>query len=528
MTQRAYLLTLAGLALAAAAGSRLDVMEVDAAQYAAMARDMLVQDDWRKLYHSGLDYLDKPPLLFWLSALSFKLCGVANWSYKLPSILFAFLGVMATERFTRLHHDAITARRAGLMLGGSAAFLLMTNDVRCDAMLMGGVITAIWAGTAFVEQRRWWQVILFAGAVAAGLLAKGPMGLMAPALAVGGHIVLARRWAALRDARWLLLPVLVGVAIWPMCVGLYEQHGTHGLRFFFWEQSFGRITGENRWKDDSSVLFFTHELLWQLLPWTLFVLAGLWSSVRALMRREGLPEYASVTGAVLVFVALSLSRFKLPHYLYVALPLFAVMAARAWPAVRLRWMRVLHVVLAVLLVAVLMALLCWCFPHSFWPLVALALGLIGWLGWRSWRRHGADALFTGTLALWIVIGIAMNGLLYPQVLRYQANAQAGRWAAEHGVARERFFGIDAGGNALNFYTGYPVRWLHGVEEALPLIAPGHVLYADEDRYHEIIARAPKPIEVIRFDDYRVQLLSLDFILPASRASTLRARYLIVY
>jgi hypothetical protein len=73
-----------------------------------------------------------------------------------------------------------------------------------------------------------------------------------------------------------------------------------------------------------------------------------------------------------------------------------------------------------------------------------------------------------------------------------------------------------------------VRWLHGVEEALPLITPGHVHYADEDRYHEIIARAPKPIEVIRFDDYRVQLLSLDFILPASRASTLRAHYLIVY
>ena len=95
------------------AGAFVDVMEVDAAQYATMSRDMLGQADPLKLYFRGADYLDKPPLLFWTSALSFSVFGVHNWSYKLPSILAALaacplLVVVASLR-TRLWASLPTA-----------------------------------------------------------------------------------------------------------------------------------------------------------------------------------------------------------------------------------------------------------------------------------------------------------------------------------------------------------------------------------------------------------------------------------
>ena len=59
-----YRLLLFALAAVVAAGMGLDLMEVDAAQYAAMAREMLERKDYLHLYHRGQDYLDKPPLLF--------------------------------------------------------------------------------------------------------------------------------------------------------------------------------------------------------------------------------------------------------------------------------------------------------------------------------------------------------------------------------------------------------------------------------------------------------------------------------
>lgn len=528
MSLRTFYLALMGLLVVVVAGSVLDVMEVDAAQYAAMSRDMLSSDDWTQLHFRGDDYLDKPPLLFWLSALSFKLFGVHNWSYKLPSILFAFLGLFATFRFAAVHYAQETARTAAIMFGASAAFLLMTNDVRCDTILTGSVITAIWLGSAWMEQRRWWQLIGCAAAIACGMLAKGPMGAMAPVLALGGEVVFRKRWSLFRDPRLYVLPVLVAAALIPMCIGLYEQHGAHGLRFYFWEQSFGRITGENRWKDDSSALYFTHEVLWQALPWTLFVLLGLWSSMVSIVRRHPMSEYASITGVLFVFVALSLSQFKLPHYLYVIAPLFAVQGAVGWRDAGLAWLRAHWAVIALLFVVLIAFVVGWCFPEGAWPSIALAVAGMIAIGAVTMKWPQKEMLFAATTGSWLIVGLVINAHLYPQLLKYQANAQAGRWAAERDLGPDHFYGMQVAGTALDYYTGYPVRWLSNAGEARDVIAPGVVIYTDSLRYRELLDASLLPRTVTTLKNYEVQLLGLDFILPSSRQAALEERYLLRY
>ena len=44
----------------------IPVIDIDAAQYASMSREMLENNSYLKLYDLGNDYLDKPPMLFWL------------------------------------------------------------------------------------------------------------------------------------------------------------------------------------------------------------------------------------------------------------------------------------------------------------------------------------------------------------------------------------------------------------------------------------------------------------------------------
>jgi len=532
MYGRTLHLALLVLLLVLAAGAGLDVMGVDAAQYAGMARDMLSLDhrpadaNWLKLYYRGNDYLDKPPLLFWLSALSFKLFGVHNWSYKLPSILYALLGMYATYRFAKLHYPDALARKAALMFGGSVAFVLMTNDVRTDTILTGSVITAIWLGSAWMEQRRWWQLLGCAVALASGMLAKGPMGLMAPAMALGGHVLLARRWDVLRDPRWLVVLPVVAVLLTPMCIGLYEQHGAHGIRFYFWEQSFGRITGENRWKDDSTFLFFSHEVPWQLLPWTIFLLAGLWLALKTLWKRGSMPEYISISGVLLVFTALSLSQFKLPHYLYVILPLFSVLAAWGWHAVLTPWVLRLHALVLAILWCLAMVLVLWSFPNGGLPFAALlvAAALLALLRLR--KPLVRDSAFHITFLVFMAIAMVLNGHFYPSLLRYQGNAQAGKWAAAKGLGVDGFYGMQLSGSALDFYAGYPVRWLSNAEEAAQVIAPGVVVYTDLQRLQELEAAGFVPQETRLVLDYDVQLLGLDFLDPVRRTDVLRQHYLL--
>src|SRR5690606_30275870 len=123
---------------------RVDVMDVDASQYAEMSREMMESGSYLQIYDRGKDYLDKPPLLFWVSAVSMKVFGVNNFSFKFPSIVFALWALFATYRLARLLYGEQTGRMAALILGACQGMFLMTNDIRTDTILMSCTITAVW------------------------------------------------------------------------------------------------------------------------------------------------------------------------------------------------------------------------------------------------------------------------------------------------------------------------------------------------------------------------------------------------
>jgi 4-amino-4-deoxy-L-arabinose transferase-like glycosyltransferase len=516
------------LCVVAAMGAVLDVMEVDAAQYAIMARDMLAQEDPLKLYFRGRDYLDKPPLLFWSSAISYALFGVHAWSYKLPSILFAFLGIWSTYRYARLFHPHPTARIAALIYGSTAAFLLMTNDVRTDTMLAASVMTGIWTGAEWLQRRTLPWLLYTAVAIAAGMLAKGPMGLVAPVVALGAQVLLTRQWWVLRDARVLLVPVLIALLLLPMCIGLYEQHGAHGLRFYFWEQSFGRITGENRWKDDSTFLYFAHEVPWLMLPWTVFVLAGVAAGIMRLVRRQVLPDYGSLVGSVVLFVALSLSQFKLPHYLYPIVPLLAIVGASAFGNGLPAWLQRAHLVLLSLVWLLAMALVGWSFPEGSWPFVLLLLIVPAMVILLTRSRSLPERVLPITFWTWCALAFALNGHVYPHVLKYQANAQVGRWVAAEGIPVERFLTLRTGGTALEFYAARTGLFFHHVNAMPVQPLSGTYVYTDAEGLAQLRARGWAPTIVREFPNYPVQLPGLDLLVPARRRAAMEIRFLLIF
>src|SRR5215831_10762221 len=97
-------------------GLLVKVMDVDAAQYASISREMLSNHQYLQVLYNRENYLDKPPLLFWLSVLSFKIFGVSTLAYKFPSFLFTLMGVYATYRLTKRFYNEQTALLATLFL----------------------------------------------------------------------------------------------------------------------------------------------------------------------------------------------------------------------------------------------------------------------------------------------------------------------------------------------------------------------------------------------------------------------------
>ncbi|MGB0917786.1 MAG: hypothetical protein ACPGU4_09360, partial [Flavobacteriales bacterium] len=323
----------------------------------------------------------------------------------------------------------------------------------------------------------------------------------------------------------------VGILLIPMCLGLYQQFGTEGLEFYFWTQSFGRITGDSSWQNDTTPLYFFHVFAWSYLPWVLLAVAALLTELRnfrANLKKDH-SEFYLISGIVLVWAALSMSRFKLPHYIFVVYPLIAILAAKyvnqlqkftIWAWVQL--------VISTLAVLVLAALLLISFPEGGWmiPLALFAFLAVAFA--YFFMSYRSSQVVVPSFIMSIAIGVGLNAHFYPELLTYQANAQVGKWRVEHNTPEDKLLGFSTGGRSLDFYNGGIVAWLDDVEAAGKAIEPGIVIYASQDRYNELKKHGLQPERELVFNNFEVQRLSVGFLNPKTRENFLNKRYLLFY
>ena len=60
--------------------------DVDSVQ-AQIARNMITSGDWVTARLDGVSYLEKPPLVYWMMAVSYKIFGVHDWAARIPIAL---------------------------------------------------------------------------------------------------------------------------------------------------------------------------------------------------------------------------------------------------------------------------------------------------------------------------------------------------------------------------------------------------------------------------------------------------------
>jgi 4-amino-4-deoxy-L-arabinose transferase-like glycosyltransferase len=452
-------------------------MEVDSAQYYSMAVEMLNKGEFLEFTDRGKPYLDKPPFIFWVSGLFFSIFGISEFAFKLPSILFSILGIYSCYRFARLYYSNETALLAALILATTQGYYHFNNDVRTDTYLTNSVVASVWLIAEFLSNRKLLYCLggfFFAGIA---MLSKGPMGLVSPILAFGTHILFKGNWRVLWRWEWVVGICTTALVISPMLIGLYRQFDLHpelmvngktgvsGLRFYFWEQSFGRITGENVWKNDTGPFFFVHNLAWSFLPWSLGIFGAFVLLLKTAFKQpqnlvRARAEWITWGGFLLPFIALSFSKYKLPHYIYVTFPFAAVIAAdyfiqlRSKSEILFKRLTITHYI--ILGAAWLFALLIvgWFFPLNNALLILVAfVGIAGliWSGFYAFAHPFNRFVFISLLSSFSVNAI-MATHFYPSILEYQASGKAGKFALENNIPLERLYVLDANARALDVYT----------------------------------------------------------------------------
>lgn len=559
MTRKTFWLLFVGALIVYSFGFSVDVMDVDSAQYASISREMVDSGSYLHVKNNGQDYLDKPPLIFWVSSLFFNLFGYSNWAFKIGSFLFTLLGVYSTFRLGKVLYNERVGRLAAIVLFTCQAFFLFNNDVRTDTILTGAVIFAIWQLTEWLHRKHWKWIIGASLGIAMAMMAKGPIGLMVPVLALGSYIVGKGWWKDLFNWQYLVVIGLVLVFMAPMIWGLYTQfdmqpeksvpmitpHGykyekeVSGLRFFFWTQSFGRITGESTWSDSSGPFFFIHNFLWSFLPWALLFVMAFFSRIvkvfQASLKGDKLPELLTLGGFLLPFIALSLSRFKLPHYIFVIYPLAAVLLASWWEngvwRQHLRGFKVTALVTQLLVWTASTAGLFFIYFQFFpeapigYPIAAALLLLVALFLLLKFSQSSQNIMI-GSVMVSLAVNLSMNGWFYPNLMHYQSGSRMARYIHNKGIDISKVYEYHYFTYSFNFYGERIVNKVNDVEIHKKLKRGEEVYLITKDPHQMDIRNDFKVHTIAMIGSHSVTMLNLPFLNPETRAQTLDHVYLI--
>ncbi len=518
-------------------GWGIPLMEVDAVQYANISREMMHSGNYLEVYDAGADYLDKPPMLFWLSALSMRLFGVNALAYRFPSFCFALIALYSCYRLCLIWYNKDIAWISTLVLASCQAMFLINHDVRTDTMLMGWVTLSLWQLSAWYRSGKWVNFFIATVALAGGLMTKGPIALMIPVFAFLPHFILRREWRNFFRWEYVLMLALIGILIMPVLLGLYRQFDLHpekimygqqgisGVRFYLWTQSFGRITGESTWHEYSSFTFLFENMLWSFLPWILFFIPALILSIAGLVRKRfrlGKEEEAITTGGfLLVYCALASSQAQLPHYIFVVFPLAAILTGRflynittgGQFALLKKALWIFHIIVFVLLWIVLAVLLYFSFPSI--PKLGVSLVFIPVLVLCFLLYHRTTNL-APVIKLCLIpitgINLLVNLFLYPALLQYQPSVPVSAFIRARHIDKAHFYTCNFDENrSISFANDYTVKTVNTPDA----LRPGD--------YCLLKGSAPDTLSLQHFEVLykgecmHVSMLTLPFLNPATRS-----------
>ena len=302
--------------------------------------------------YDGRPELQKPPLYYWLvaSVAWLRNSRVDAWAVRLPAAGAALLCVLAVGiGLGGGQRRTLAGLLAGVVLATAAHFTWLARIGRIDMPLTLCVTLAVGAMYLAKGRERWLRSSFLALAylaIAAGILLKGPIGLVLPGAVLFFHVVqecgipTPQRWRAWVRALgerglWWGIPLVAALTLpW----FLWANSVTHGgfFRVFLWHHNLERGYGGSNLRTNPWWFYFP-QFIADFLPWSPLLLPAVWWIYRRGLWRDDADARFGLTWFLTVLLLLSCSRFKRADYLLPAYPGAAVFLG----CVGQRWLQTL-------------------------------------------------------------------------------------------------------------------------------------------------------------------------------------------
>jgi 4-amino-4-deoxy-L-arabinose transferase-like glycosyltransferase len=406
----------------------------DEARFAQATKQMIETGDFVDIRFQEETRYKKPVGIYWLQAAVVRAAeamGVPQARttiglYRIPSLLGALGAVLATYWAAMAFVSRRAALMAGAMMATSIGLGLEARLAKTDAMLLLTCVTALGAmARAYLAEQGDRPsslpplaiAAIFWGAIAAGIMIKGPMILMFVGLAVIALIAMDR------SARWLLrLKPLIGVPfalaiVMPWLVAIMIRSGGSFFTDSLGQDMFAKVTGGQETHGLPPGFYFL--IFWQMFfPGAL--LAGL--AAPAVWRARAEPGCKLLLAWIVpAWIAFELVPTKLPHYVLPLFPAFAILIAgvvdsrslsrNLWLVRGTVWWFILMMMVALLLITLQivvgqkLGLWTWTFSAA-----AVIFSLFAWL---LYEVDGAEASLARAAAASLMLSLAAYAATFP-------------------------------------------------------------------------------------------------------------------
>ncbi len=283
---------------------------------------------------SGYGHYDKPPLIYWTTALSFKVFGRNETAARLPSLFGAILTLVGLGWAAGRLYGRSVAWWAILICGTFGQFWVLARFLTPDMLLTGWCTLAVaaWAECRHRngDWRFWFLSLLF---WTLGWWTKATPTLI-PLLGITTGLLILKDERGKRALRplFILLGILVLGSVW--YIKMIQEHGQL-VDFFFVREMKGRVTGHVEGRK-GPIYYYVGLSFLALLPWWPMALRAAVARWKRGFEGRRWTELLGIEGWIFVvgLAVFSLISSKLPTYTLPLAPWIALLFARAIVALK--------------------------------------------------------------------------------------------------------------------------------------------------------------------------------------------------
>lgn len=296
--------------------------------HALVAWEMAESEEWLTLSFQGEPYFKKSPLKFWLTAITYRLFGINEWTARIWSALFAF----GTILLLMIGGNALFGPRSGTL----AAFVLVTTHQylfkHCartgdlDSALVFFFTASVILLLAAIDRQS--SRLLYLSFLAIGLsgLVKHLAVIPELLLIVGLTVAVTGAWKLFSVRVWAMSVAISMIVVLPWTVHQVWLHGDSFLAIHFGRELVQRAAEGLPGSQPSRLgaWFYLDTFKNGMFPWSLLLPFAIWcglgrSSGDLRRRNLVLAIWVAVVFAIPMFSTGQAFRYILPAYPAVAI-----------------------------------------------------------------------------------------------------------------------------------------------------------------------------------------------------------------